>query len=114
MEHHASASSIENIIADARKRGVEAFVFATNSLAVQGMSAIFRKGFSIPQDFGIAAFDENDAFEIYRTDLLYVRQPLESFAAELVNILMGEMAGTRDDGVCPHVVLTAEVIDTER
>ena len=114
VEHHASASSIENIIADARKRGVEAFVFATNTLAVQGMSAIFRKGFSIPQDFGIAAFDENDAFEIYRTDLLYVRQPLESFAAELVDILMGEMAGTRDDGVCPHVVLTAEVIDTER
>lgn len=111
VEHHESSSTIDGIMADARKRGVEAFVFATNALAVQGMSAIFRNGFNIPQDFGIATFDKNDAFDIYATDLLYVRQPLESFAKDLIRILVGEIRGDQEFGAAEHIVLGAEIVN---
>lgn len=112
--HHESSSTIDNIVADARKRGVEAFVFATNTLAVQGMSAIFRNGFNIPQDFGIATFDKNDAFDIYTTDLLYVCQPLELFAKELIRLLMSEIRDDLEPDVNRHVVLGAEIVNTRR
>lgn len=112
--HHESSFTIDNIVADARKRGVEAFVFATNTLAVQGMSAIFRNGFNIPQDFGIATFDKNDAFDIYTTDLLYVCQPLELFAKELIRLLMSEIRDDLEPDVNRHVVLGAEVVNTRR
>lgn len=112
VEHHESSSTIDGIIADARKRGVEAFVFATNALAVQGMSAIFRNGFNIPQDFGIATFDKNDAFDIYATDLLYVRQPLELFAKELIKLLVNEIHDDQEFKSGEHVVLDAEIVNT--
>ena len=74
-------------------------------------NAIFRNGFNIPQDFGIATFDKNDAFDIYATDLLYVRQPLESFAKELIRILVGEIRGDQEFGAAEHIVLGAEIVN---
>lgn len=41
---HDKLAKIEDIIREARQRRVEAFLFATNTLAGQGLSAIFRNG----------------------------------------------------------------------
>lgn len=64
---HDKFAKIEEIIREARQRRVEAFLFATNTLAGQGLSAIFRNGWRVPQDFAIACFDTNEAFDIYKT-----------------------------------------------
>jgi LacI family transcriptional regulator len=89
--HHEQKDVIDEIINNARIRGVEAFLFATNSLAIQGMSTMFRKGFHVPQDFGIACFDYNSAFDIYDTDLVYARQPVEQFAKESILCILEQI-----------------------
>lgn len=47
---HDKLAKIEDIIREARQRRAEAFLFATNTLAGQGLSAIFRNGWRVPQD----------------------------------------------------------------
>ena len=85
---HDKFAKIEEIIREARQRRVEAFLFATNTLAGQGLSAIFRNGWRVPQDFAIACFDTNEAFDIYKTAIAYVRQPIERFGTEALDLLI--------------------------
>ena len=104
------------MIEEARKDAVEAFVFATNTLAVKGMTSIFKKGYHVPSDFGIACFDKNDAFDIYPTDLLYARQPVVEIAKHSMQILLeatdGATDGATDNDACRQIVLSPEIIDT--
>ena len=64
---HDKLGKIDEIVRDAKMRNVEAFVFATNTLAANGLTAIFRNGWRVPQDFAMACFDSNEAFDIYKT-----------------------------------------------
>lgn len=112
LEHHADFKKLDIIIEDARKRSVEAFVFATNTLAVQGMASIFKGGFHVPQDFGIACFDRNDAYEIYDTDLIYAKQPTTRFAQESISILLDYMKTGGIENRDRSVLLVPEIIDT--
>ena len=82
LPHHDTDAHVDSIVKMAVERGTDAFLFATNTLAVQGMSAIVRNGYSIPEDFEVACFDRNDAFGIFDVELVYVDQPAKSFAAE--------------------------------
>ena len=102
----------DSIIRESKAEGVEAFVFATNMLATQCMTAIFRAGLRIPQDFGIACFDKSEAFDIYPTDLLYARQPLDRFATESIGILFRMLDGDLPIRSESRIVLKAEICDT--
>lgn len=107
---HDKLAKIEEIIRDARQRRVEAFLFATNTLAGQGLSAIFRNGWRVPQDFAIACFDTNEAFDIYKTAIAYVRQPIERFGTEALDLLIKSIERRDDPGSCTRIVLTPEIV----
>ena len=112
ISHNASPDTVDSMIEEARKDAVEAFVFATNTLAVKGMTSIFKKGYHVPSDFGIACFDKNDAFDIYPTDLLYARQPVVEIAKHSMQILLEAVDGATDNDACRQIVLSPEIIDT--
>ena len=109
---HDKFAKIEEIIREARQRRVEAFLFATNTLAGQGLSAIFRNGWRVPQDFAIACFDTNEAFDIYETAIAYVRQPIERFGTEALDLLIKSIEQRDKPGSCTRIVLTPEIVES--
>lgn len=109
---HDKLAKIEDIIREARQRRVEAFLFATNTLAGQGLSAIFRNGWRVPQDIAIACFDTNEAFDIYKTAIAYVRQPIEQFGTEALDLLIKGIEQRDKPGSCTRIVLTPEIVES--
>lgn len=107
---HGNIHLIDDIIADAKTRGVEALVFATNTLAIAGMKAIASRGWQIPSDFAMACFDGNEIFDVYDTAVTYVRQPIDKFGSESFERLMKliENRGKRHD--CIRITLAPEVV----
>lgn len=108
---HDKLDRIGEIITDARRRGVEGLVFATNTLAIAGLKEITRNGWCMPQDFAIACFDGHEAFDINNIDVVYVRQPIEQFGSEALDLLMKSIR--QEDKTASHtrIILTPELVD---
>ncbi|MDE5623054.1 MAG: LacI family transcriptional regulator [Alistipes sp.] len=109
---HDRLGWMDKVIRDEKEHGVEALVFATNTLATAGLTAMLRNGWQIPQDFAMACFDSNEAFDLYNTAVAYVRQPIERFGTEALDLLMKAIAqkesGTGPES-CTRIVLTPEI-----
>lgn len=109
--HHERMGRIDEIVRDARQRHVQAFVFATNTLAMQGVTALFKQGWRIPRDFSMTCFDTNEAFDLYRTAAACVNQPIERFGAEALDLLLKSIEHRDQPMACTRVVLTPEFIE---
>lgn len=107
---HDKLGGIEKVIREAKARDVEAFVFATNTLATAGLTTIFRNGWQVPQDFAMACFDSNEAFDIYKTAVAYVRQPIEEFGSEALDLLMKSIDQKDRPANHTRVVLKSELV----
>ena len=81
-------------------------------MAGQGLSAIFRNGWRVPQDIAIACFDTNEAFDIYKTAIAYVRQPIEQFGTEALDLLIKSIEQRDKPGSCTRIVLTPEIVES--
>lgn len=111
--HHLRHERLERIVEvlrDAQARQVEAFVFATNTLAMQGVTAMFRMGCQIPRDFSMACFDTNEAFGLYRTAAACVSQPIERFGAEALDLLIKSIEHRDQPMACTRIVLAPEIV----
>ncbi|MHA4811500.1 LacI family DNA-binding transcriptional regulator [Flavitalea flava] len=67
---------------------VDAFFFATNSLAVQGLKQINKLGVKVPDDLAIISFDESDVFDFFYSPVTIVRQSLQDIGREAVKLVM--------------------------
>ena len=67
---------------------VDAFFFATNTLAVESLKIINQLGIKVPEDLAIVSFDESDAFDFFYSPLTYVSQPLEDIGKSAVNLVI--------------------------
>ena len=90
----ASHQSIEKDVADEMKEllfpelKVDAFFFATNTLAVESLKVINRIGIKVPGDVAIISFDESDAFDFFYSPLSYVSQSLEDMGKGAVKLVI--------------------------
>ena len=109
---HDKLGKIDEIVSDAKMRNVEAFVFATNTLAANGLTAIFRNGWRVPQDFAMACFDSNEAFDIYKTAVAYVRQPIEQFGTEALDLLIKNIEQKDQPINSIRIVLPPEIVES--
>ncbi len=110
---HDRMNRIGEAVREARERGVEAFLFATNSLAMSGLTAISRNGWRVPQDLAIACFDTDQMFDIYDTTTACVQQPIERFGSEALELLIKRIEA-KDVQSCTRVVLQPEIVADER
>ena len=108
---HNNYDSIPAYFRAARERGVDAFMLATNTLASLVISEIYKNGFRIPGDFQVACFDRNPLYDIYGASIIYVSQPVDSFAAKAMELIMGRIR-SREDREIPmeQAVLSPEII----
>ena len=81
-------SQVRSVIGSAVARGVEAFVFGTNTLTISGLKALDELEVSVPEQVRVVGFDDSEAFELYRTSVTYISQPIEQFGQESFDLLM--------------------------
>ena len=68
--------------------GVDAMIFATNTIAVHCLYLIRDLGISIPDRLGLVGFDGDAAFDFFHSSISYVMQPREMMARKAVEILL--------------------------
>jgi len=63
---------------------IDAILFATNSLAIAGISMLKNKGIKIPDDIGVVSFDDRELFEHHTPTITVLSQPVTQLANELI------------------------------
>jgi len=71
---------------------VDAFFFATNSLAVESLKVINKLGIRVPEDLAIISFDESDAFDLFYPPVTYVSQSVEDIGRQAVRLVIDRIA----------------------
>jgi LacI family transcriptional regulator len=67
---------------------VDAFFFATNTLAVESLKVINKTGIRVPEDLAIISFDESDAFDLFYPPVTYLSQSVEDMGRHAVDLVI--------------------------
>jgi LacI family transcriptional regulator len=87
---------------------VNAFFFATNTLAVESLKVINKSGIKVPDELAIISFDESDAFDLFYSPVSYVSQSVEDIGREAVSLVIGRIADNRKKFV--RVIVEAKLV----
>ena len=112
LRHTDTSEAAEAIVREARSRGADAMLFATNHLALMGISFLFQEGKRIPSDFGLACFDRSEVFDYFGLDIIYARQPITDFAGKSMELMFKLLRGERRDGAPEKIVLEPEIFSS--
>ncbi len=85
----------------------DAILFATDTLAINGLKHINHLKLRVPDDIGVISFDEAEAFELFNCPITHARQPLEKIGQMAVSILMDIM---EQKNVDRQVYLESEMV----
>lgn len=110
LKYKNISDQMEKILTAAVNKGVEALVFATNTLAVAGMKTLCRKGLRVPDDIAVVCFDSSEAFELYYTTVTYVKQPVEQFGQEALDLLI-KAIGENEQVKYSTIMLNPELVE---
>jgi DNA-binding LacI/PurR family transcriptional regulator len=72
-----------------------AFVCVSDAMAVGALRAIEEGGLVAGRDVSVVGFDDSPIASVIRPQLSSLRQPVESVAHKLVEVLLSELAGTQ-------------------
>lgn len=95
------------IFEDAVRRGVEAFLLPTNTLALLGLQALNALNLSAPEDLALVGFDESEIFSLYKPSVTYITQSTRRLGEQSFEMLRRMIAGDDD---CRSVVIEPELI----
>lgn len=76
-----------------RNRSLDAILFATNYLVVNGLKALQILKKKIPQDMGVVAFDHHDLFELHSPTITSIDQPIDEIANKAIQVLLKRLSG---------------------
>lgn len=74
-----------------RKKELDAVLFGTNYLAVNGLRAIYSLGIKIPSDLAVIAFDDHDVFELSNPSITAITQPIGQISEQVINLLLSRL-----------------------
>lgn len=74
-----------------KKKKIDAVIFLTNMLSVNGLYCLSEMDVKIPEDIAVVGFNRNDAFNLFYSPITYIKQPLELIATQAVNILIDKI-----------------------
>ena len=78
-----------------RKKKLDAIIFATNYLAINGLKAIKQMQLGIPSDIAVISFDDHILFELYTPTITTIAQPIKAMSVQLMNILLDKLASKK-------------------
>jgi LacI family transcriptional regulator len=89
---------------------VEAIVFATNYLAINGLKAIGDLGLRIPADIAVVGFDDNTHFNLFSPSITAVAQPIREISEEVVKQLLDALSNKEENKKRRTVVLPVNLV----
>jgi len=90
---------------------VDALIFATYGLAINGLKYINELKLKVPSDLGIVSFGQAEAFDLYYCPITYMKQPLELLGKTAVEYLLGKLKDP-DEGM-KQILMEAKLIARE-
>ena len=96
-----------------RKVNLDAVLFATNYLGVNGLKAIKNMGLKIGDQISVIAFDDHDLFEIHSPSITAISQPIEEIADVTINLLLGKLKQNIKLKKEQNLVLSSQLIIRE-
>ncbi len=82
--HKSACKVINKMLA----KGVDALFLATNTISLACLHCFNNLDVDIPGRLGVVGFDGNDAFDLYRSPISYVMQPIEALAKKAVEAVV--------------------------
>jgi LacI family transcriptional regulator len=101
--------AIDNMLAAGTP--VEAIIFSTYSLAVNGLKYINRLGIKVPNDLAIVSFGQAEVFDLYSCPITYVMQDMDNLGKAAVDILVKKMENPKEK--TQEVLMEAKLITRE-
>ena len=89
---------------------VDAVIFATNYLAINGLRAIRDLGLVIPDDIAGIGFDDNTHFNLFSPSITAVAQPIEEIAEEVVQQMLDALSDEKESKKRRMVTLPVKVV----
>lgn len=78
--------AIDELLAEPHEK--MAIIFATDTLAIQGLKYLNSLKKKIPQELSVLSFDESEAFQLFNCAITHGRQPLEEMGKLAVQTLL--------------------------
>lgn len=88
---------------------IDAILFATNYIAINGLKAIEQLHRKVPDDIAVIGFDDNTHFGLFSPSISAVAQPIPEIATHIVRLLMGDLK-TSHPGHQSHQATEKETI----
>ena len=78
-----------------RKSEIDAVIFATNYLGINGLKAIRELNIKIPTDLAVLVFDDADLFELYSPSITTISQPIEQMAEQVISAMLNRLRNNK-------------------
>lgn len=101
--------SIDELISAAD--AVDAIIFATYNLAVNGLKYINELGLKVPADIAIVSFGQAEVFDLYYCPITYLHQPIGDLGKTAVELLVNKFKNS--DAGMRQVLMEAKLISRE-
>lgn len=70
------------------KTAPDAILFSTTMVCINGLRYLKNSHYKIPKDVAVLSFDNGDPYDLYNTQISYVKQPIKEFAKVAVDTLI--------------------------
>ncbi|RZK81341.1 MAG: LacI family transcriptional regulator [Pedobacter sp.] len=80
------------------KSNIDAVIFSTNYLAINGLLALKAINKKIGDDFSFISYDDHDLFRLHTPPISVVDQPIEEIAERVIGIVLQELAANTAAG----------------
>ena len=88
---------------------IDAVLFATNYLAISGLTALKMMNKPVNDNFSVIAYDDGDVFKLHTPQISAVEQPIEEIAENIISLLFQQMTAIAPVEV-QQVIIPAKLI----
>lgn len=86
-----------------------AIYFSSNKLGIAGLIYLIKNNIKVPGDVSVVAFDETEAYQLFPTEITYIKQPLIEMAKEAVKLIDEQINNYTSEG--EKVSFPAELVN---
>lgn len=87
---------------------VDALIFATYSLAINGLKYINELRLRVPDDLAIVSFGQAEAFDLYYCPITYLKQPIGLLGQTAVGLLIEKIKNDQKESA--QILMEAELV----
>lgn len=87
---------------------VDALIFATYGLAINGLIYLNEQKLNVPDDVAIVSFGQAEAFDLYYCPITYLKQPIDLLGQTSVSLLVKKLKESPEEPA--QILMNAELV----